>query len=127
MDRALLSWYKLLNLELQKSNFCVLNFQLEKPSNLNDCRTQLQDTADIETGPVNNAEIRRVIKSLKNGKAPGEDMITAELLKADLEFTTDREKELTNTIWSLKKVPLKWKRGIIIKIPKKGSLRTGGE
>ena len=50
-------------------------------------------------------------------------MITAELLKADLEFTTDRVKELIDTIWSLEKVPCKWKRGLIIKIPKKGNLR----
>ena len=50
-------------------------------------------------------------------------MITAELLKADLEFTTDRVKELIDTIWSLEKVPRKWKRGLIIKIPKKGNLR----
>ena len=70
------------------------------------------------------AEIRRAIKSLKNGKAAGEDMITAELLKADLEFTIDRVKELIDTmIWSLEKVPRKWKRGLIIKIPKKGNLR----
>ena len=53
---------------------------------------------------------RRAIKSLKNGKAPGEDMITAELLEADLEFTTDRVKELIDMIWSLEKAPRKWKR-----------------
>ena len=29
VDSALPSCYKLLNLELPKSNFCVLNFQLE--------------------------------------------------------------------------------------------------
>ena len=46
-------------------------------------------------------------------------MIT-ELLKVDLEFATDRVKELIDTIWNL---PLKWKRGLIIKIPKKGNLR----
>ena len=49
-------------------------------------------------------------------------MITAELLKADLEFTTARVKELIHAIWSLEKVSLKWKRGLIIKIPKKGNL-----
>lgn len=87
------------------------------PINEEDC--EQQDIADIDTGPVSKAEIRRAIKSLKNGKAPGE----AELLKADLEFTTDTVKELIDTIWSLEKVPLKWKRGLIIKIPKKGNLR----
>ena len=91
------------------------------PINEEDC--EQQGIADIDTGPVSKAEIRRAIKSLKNGKAPGEDMITAELLKADLEFTTDRVKELIDTIWSLEKVPLKWKRGLIIKIPKKGNLK----
>ena len=91
------------------------------PINEEDC--EQQDIADIDTGPVSKAEIRRAIKSLKNSKAPGEDMITAELLKADLEFTTDRVKKLIDTIWSLEKVPHKWKRGLIIKILKKGNLR----
>ena len=50
-------------------------------------------------------------------------MISAELLKADLEFTSDRVEELIDTIWSLGKVPHKGKRGLIIRIPKKGNLR----
>ena len=95
----------------------------EEPTDpINEDVNEQQDTADIDTGPVSKAEIRRALKTLKNGKAPGEDMIT-ELLKAGLEFTTDRVKELIDTIWSLEKVPLKWKRGLIIKIPKKGNLR----
>ena len=66
---------------------------------------------------MSKAEIRRAIKSLKNGKAPGEDMIRAELLKADLEFTTDRVKELIDTIWSLEKVPLKEARkGFLLQV-----------
>ena len=77
----------------------------------------------MDTGPVSKAEIKRAIKNLNNAKAPGEDTITEELLKADLESTTDRAKELIDTIWSLEKVPRKWKRGLIIKIPKKGNLR----
>ena len=91
------------------------------PINEEDCKQQ--EIADMDTGPVSKAEIKREIKNLNNGKAPGEDTITAEVLKVDLEFTTDRAKELIDTIWSLEKVPRKWKRGLIIKIPKKGNLR----
>ena len=67
------------------------------PINEQDC--EQQDIADIDTAPVSTAEIRRAIKILKNGKASGEDLIRAELLKA--QFTTDRVKELIDTIWSL--------------------------
>ena len=66
--------------------------------NVEDC--EQHGIPNIDTGPVTKAEIRRAIKSLKNGKAPGEDMIT-ELLKVDLEFATDRVKELIDTIWNL--------------------------
>ena len=91
------------------------------PINEEDC--EQQDIADIDTGPVSKAEIWGAIKSIKNGQALGEDMITAVLLKADLEFTTDRLKELIDMIWSLEKVTRKWKRELIIKIPKKGNLK----
>ena len=106
-----------------KEHFMEILKREEPADPINEDVNEQQDTADIDTGPVSKAEIRRAIKTLKNGKAPGEGMITAELLKADLEFTTDRVKELIDTIWSLEKVPLKWKRGLIIKIPKKGNLR----
>ena len=58
------------------------------PINVEDC--EQHDIADIDTAPVSTAEIRRAIKSLDNGKASGEDMITVELLKA--QFTIDRVK-----------------------------------
>ena len=106
-----------------KEHFMEILNREEPADPINEDVNDQQDTADIDTGHVSKAEIRRAIKTLENGKAPGEDMITAELLKADLEFTTDRVKELIDTIWSLEKVPLKWKRGLIIKIPKKGNLR----
>lgn len=72
---------------------------------------------------MSKVEIRRVIKSFKNGKVFGEDMIIVELLKVDFEFIIDRVKEFIDTIWSLEKVLRKWKRGFIIKISKKGNLR----
>ena len=39
------------------------------PFNEEDC--EQQGIADIDTGPLSKAEIRRAIKSLKNSKAPG--------------------------------------------------------
>lgn len=85
------------------------------PINEEDC--EQQDIADIDTGPVSKAEIRRAIKSLKNGKAPGE----AELLKADLEFTTDTVKELIDTIWSLEKSHLNGRGDSLLRYQRKGT------
>ena len=83
-----------------------------------------KDEADItDKRPVMEAEIRRAIKDLKNGKALGEDLVTTELrLKTDLELTTDRVRELIDMLWRLEKVPPEWKRGLIVRVPKKGNL-----
>jgi len=66
---------------------------------------------------------RRAINNLRKGNAPGEDLVRAERLKADLEFTTDKVKELIDMIWRLEKVPVKWKRGVNVRILKKGNLK----
>jgi hypothetical protein len=39
----------------------------------------------IDTKPISKQEIRKAIKSMKNGEAPGLDNITAELLQTDME------------------------------------------
>ena len=96
----------------------------EEPANpISEEDCEQQGPAGIDTGPVSKAEIRWTKKSLKNGKASRKDMVTVELLKADLEFITGRVKELIDMIWSLEKVPLKWMRRLVNKIPKKGNLR----
>ena len=48
---------------------------------------------------------------LSNGKALGEDMITAELLKANTDFTTTKEKELLDRVWRHEKSQLNGKGG----------------
>ena len=96
----------------------ILNKE-DPPYPINEKDSDQQDIADIHTGPVSKAEMRRAIKSLKNGTAPGEDMITADLLKADLEFY--RVKELIDTIWSLEKVPLKWREESLLRYRGKGT------
>ena len=40
-----------------------------------------------------------------------------------MEFTTDRLNELFDKIWEEEKVPNNWKRGLIIKLPKRGDLK----
>ena len=57
----------------------------------------------MDTGPVSKAEI------------------TEELLKADLESTTGRAKELIDTIWSLEKVPRKWRGDSLLRFRRKGT------
>ena len=68
-------------------------------------------------------EVKYAITKLKNGKAPGTDNITAELLKADAEFPAKRMHELLGKVWNHGTIPHDWKKGIIIKLPKKGNLK----
>lgn len=79
---------------------------------------------DINTDPPTLMEIHNAIKTLKNGKAAGDDKIQAELLKADINFTSKKIEEILNKVWEQEKTPNSWKRGLIIKLPKKGNLKN---
>ena len=78
---------------------------------------------EIDTQEPTPGEVREVIKGLQNGKAPGIDSITAELLKADIEFSTQKVHQLLQKIWQQEKIPMNWKKGLIIKLAKKGNLK----
>ena len=81
---------------------------------------------EIETGPPTKDEIRRALKEMKNGKAPGVDNITAEILKTDTETTVKELYALFNVVWFTGKAPKDWRRGLIIKLAKKGDLSNCG-
>ena len=68
-------------------------------------------------------EIKKAIRTLKNGKAAGPDGIPAEALKADIDTATDILHNLFAKIWDEEKVPADWREGLVIKLPKKGNLR----
>ncbi|KAL9960159.1 hypothetical protein ACROYT_G033572 [Oculina patagonica] len=57
---------------------------------------------------------------MKNNKAPGYDDIPAELLKADIETATEVLFVLFGHIWQEEQLPGDWRKGLIVKIPKKG-------
>ena len=63
------------------------------------------------------------MRTLRNGKAPGADQITAEMLKADPQQTSQELKQTFDLIWKDEKVPKHWTKGLICKIPKKGNIQ----
>ena len=54
---------------------------------------------EIGTEPPTEEEIKRVVQTLKHGKGPGIDQITAELWKVDTESTCVELKRLFDLIW----------------------------
>ncbi|VDP77753.1 unnamed protein product [Schistosoma curassoni] len=75
-----------------------------------------------DINPPTTEEIRMAIRQIKRGKAAGPDNIPAEALKLDIEVTTNMLHLLFKKIWEEEQVPMDWKEGHLIKIPKKGNL-----
>lgn len=77
---------------------------------------------DVDTAPPKEAEIISAIRSLKKGKAPGQDKLSAELFKLHPELAAKLLQPLLTTIWEGRRIPDEWTKGVIVKIPKKGAL-----
>ncbi|VDO94070.1 unnamed protein product [Schistosoma curassoni] len=67
-------------------------------------------------------QIRMAIRQIESGKAAGPGNIPAEALKLDVEVTTNMLHLLFRKIWKEEQVPMDWKEGLLINIPKKGDL-----
>ena len=85
--------------------------------------TVMADTFEVYEGHISSEEVQRAVNSLTNNKAPGMDEISAEMLKHGKETVAEQLVELFNMIWQGVEVPADWKKGVIIKMPKKGSLK----
>ena len=79
-----------------------------------------QDLLPIDISEITMQEVEKAIRGLNNGKAPGIDNLNAELLKGALPYSARILQALLNRIWSEEKVPVTWKKGLIVKLPKKG-------
>lgn len=65
-------------------------------------------------------ELNDVIRNLKNGKAPGHDKITSEMIK---NMGTEAKKillKIYNMIWNIEQIPNDWQKALIVPIYKKG-------
>jgi endonuclease/exonuclease/phosphatase family metal-dependent hydrolase len=95
----------------------------DAPENPPERGEERREELEIPTDPPSLQEIQEAVKALKNRKAPGVDQITAEMLKADVEVTSKKLKDLFEIIWEKEEVPTQWNKGLICKIPKKGNLQ----
>ena len=63
-------------------------------------------------GPILEHEIAEAIKQTKGNKAPGEDRVTADMLKSNPALSARTLVELFNKVWDKEQVPTSWKLGI---------------
>ena len=75
---------------------------------------------------ITQQEIERDNRQTKGNRAPGEDRVTADMLKADPTTSAKSLKKLLKKVREEEKVLEAWKRGIIIKLPKRGDLSVCG-
>ena len=66
------------------------------------------------------SEIRTALKMMKNGRAPGADDISAELLKLGGEKVVQWLTHLARIVWEKEKVPEDWVKQLTIPLHKKG-------
>lgn len=78
----------------------------------------------IDITEPTNEEVIAALRAMKNGKAAGSDMITADILKIDVQVTADILLPLIKRIWTEETFPQEWREGIIVKIPKKSDLQN---
>jgi len=120
---------KILNDKVSKTKRRLEHFSevlnRENPSNpVSEMEIELPDEIEeMDTSEPSRGEVRKAIGHLKNGKAPGIDNIQAELLKADVDYATTKVKEIIDIVWRDEKTPRKWRKGLIVKLPKKGNLK----
>lgn len=102
----------------------LLNTQDNTSSSNEDEITDDENTNKrIKTTPPSIAEITAAIKKLKNNKAPGPDQIASELLKACPTTSAAALQDDIVAAWESEMFDSEWKKGVIVKIPKKGDLK----
>ena len=83
---------------------------------------EAEQNMDIKLAPITIQVVKEAFKMLKNGKAPGDDNVYAETLKAEEQGSPQLLQHILQDIWDNEMTSNAWKRGTIIKLPKKGNL-----
>ena len=92
------------------------------PEILHDFDTETADKQfDVSLENFSEENVTAAVQKLKNNKAPGLDNIISEMLKNGGECSTESLTSLLNNCWQHQLVPEEWRKGMIVKLPKKGS------
>ena len=110
-----------INIKTKQSNEDLLN--RPAPRDLPDI-LPASDDLPINCDPSTKKETYKDIKCLKNGKSAGPESIPAEALKTDIETIVKLLYPLFKKIWEEEQVPSEWKKGYLIKLPKKGDISS---
>ena len=78
-------------------------------------------TDDQLGSPPTEEDLRIAISQLSNGKAPGEDGITAEILRLGAESVVQLLKHLADRVWCEEAVPKVWKKSLLVPLHKEGT------
>ena len=81
---------------------------------------------NINTGPISRGEIGTALTQQKNARAPGVDNIPPEALKEGGPCTVEALHRILNFVWEKEVIPDDWKRGLLVKLTKKGDLSLCG-
>ena len=108
-----------------KEHFCE-GLNRPNPSEPAEIDNNQIEELDIDVTPPTKEEIRWALRNMKNRKADGIDNISADILKADLETSTDQISKILDLVWIRENVPSDWRKGLIIKLAKKGDLTCCG-
>ena len=94
----------------------------EERQNKNNYEEMIHQEYDVRQSlqEITMDEVVQAIKRLKIGRAPGDDNITAEMLKYMGNKATNVFRDLLNEIVAKKSIPSDWNIGIILPIYKKG-------
>ena len=112
--------------QLWKTHFeTILN--KEAPREVEDIPERDEDLL-VNMDPPTANEVKSAIDNMKSGKLPGADGVSAELLKKTVgDVITETLTEIFKEIWKEKEIPVDWKTGLIVKLPKKGNRAKIGE
>ena len=83
-----------------------------------DARPELPEPSNDRGPPIIKSEVERAIKNTQLGKAPGDDGITTEMLKALEEFGIEKLTDLYNEIYSSGIFPEELLMSVYITLPK---------